>query len=247
MGSLSQLLYTARDSLTAQSYGLSVTGQNITNVNTPGYVKRDPLLESHALGTSTPARHRDWPASRHRHLHREARADRTRLGGRHVEQDRQLASVEACSTTWAPPAWAALDGLFSSFSALAQTQRPHRARRRARRCRRIGGSRQWHRGSLADAKNDLLQQAKRPRPRSQARPKHRAVEPAHRPSRESGRRRRDLKDQRNNLLLGLSELVDIRAIQTTTAASSSRRPAHLVEGPTREPSRSICTRTVRSS
>ena len=53
MGALNQLLYTARDSLTAQSYGLGVTGQNITNVNTPGYVRRDPLLETRALGTAT--------------------------------------------------------------------------------------------------------------------------------------------------------------------------------------------------
>ena len=44
MGSLTQLLYTARDSLAAQSYGLNVTGQNITNVNTPGYVRREAAL-----------------------------------------------------------------------------------------------------------------------------------------------------------------------------------------------------------
>ena len=47
------LLNTARDALAAQSYGLDVTGQNISNVNTPGYVRRSPILETQALGTAT--------------------------------------------------------------------------------------------------------------------------------------------------------------------------------------------------
>jgi flagellar hook-associated protein 1 FlgK len=34
--------------LEAQSYGLNVTGQNIANVNTPGYARRDALLTSTA-------------------------------------------------------------------------------------------------------------------------------------------------------------------------------------------------------
>jgi flagellar hook-associated protein 1 FlgK len=52
-GSLTSLLNTARDGLTAQSYGLNVTGQNVANVNTPGYVRREALLETRALGTQT--------------------------------------------------------------------------------------------------------------------------------------------------------------------------------------------------
>jgi len=47
---LSSLLNTARDALNAQAYGVSVTSQNITNVNTPGYVKRTALLETRVLG-----------------------------------------------------------------------------------------------------------------------------------------------------------------------------------------------------
>lgn len=49
--SLNALMYTARDALSAQSYGLNVTGQNISNANTPGYVRRDPILVTRALGT----------------------------------------------------------------------------------------------------------------------------------------------------------------------------------------------------
>jgi flagellar hook-associated protein 1 FlgK len=47
---LSSLLNTAREALSAQAYGVTVAGQNITNVNTPGYARRDVLLETRALG-----------------------------------------------------------------------------------------------------------------------------------------------------------------------------------------------------
>lgn len=51
--SLSSLLLTARDALNAQSYGVSVTSQNITNANTPGYVKREAVLETRIFGRET--------------------------------------------------------------------------------------------------------------------------------------------------------------------------------------------------
>ena len=47
---LVQLLGTAFDGLTANSKGLSVTGQNIANVNTPGYARREVLLETRGQG-----------------------------------------------------------------------------------------------------------------------------------------------------------------------------------------------------
>ena len=51
--SLTSLLYTARDALNAQSYGVTVTSQNITNANTPGYVKREAVLQSQVFGNQT--------------------------------------------------------------------------------------------------------------------------------------------------------------------------------------------------
>ena len=53
MTSLNQLLHTARDALKAQSFGLSVTGQNIANASTPGYVRREALLSTRALADQT--------------------------------------------------------------------------------------------------------------------------------------------------------------------------------------------------
>ena len=46
MAGLNGLLGIARDAMSAQSYGLSVTGQNVSNVNTSGYVRRDAVLET---------------------------------------------------------------------------------------------------------------------------------------------------------------------------------------------------------
>ena len=53
MAGLTSLLSLTKDALAAQSYGLDVTGQNVSNVNTPGYVRRDVVLESRAAGTAT--------------------------------------------------------------------------------------------------------------------------------------------------------------------------------------------------
>ncbi|MEN9580591.1 MAG: hypothetical protein RJA70_3600 [Pseudomonadota bacterium] len=50
MAGLTDILRTARDALAAQSYGLTVTGQNVANVNTEGYVRRRALLQPQPLG-----------------------------------------------------------------------------------------------------------------------------------------------------------------------------------------------------
>lgn len=50
---INSLLYTARDAIAAQTYGLTVTGQNINNANTPGYVRREAILSSRIMGNET--------------------------------------------------------------------------------------------------------------------------------------------------------------------------------------------------
>jgi flagellar hook-associated protein 1 FlgK len=49
--SLSNLLYVARDAMATNAKALDVTGQNIANVNTPGYARRRADIE--ARGTSS--------------------------------------------------------------------------------------------------------------------------------------------------------------------------------------------------
>ena len=58
MAGLTSLLNLARDALGAQSFGLDVTGQNVSNVNTPGYVRRDAILQARPAGTATAAAQR---------------------------------------------------------------------------------------------------------------------------------------------------------------------------------------------
>lgn len=50
---LSDVLNAARDAMAAQTFGITVTGQNVSNVNTPGYVRRQALLETRDMGPNS--------------------------------------------------------------------------------------------------------------------------------------------------------------------------------------------------
>jgi flagellar hook-associated protein 1 FlgK len=216
MSALNQLMYTARDSLSAQSYGLSVTGQNITNVNTPGYVKRDPLLETRALGTATTGTVTAVGLRRATDVYIERR-ELTARGSASAasEHDKQLASVESLfNDLGATGMGSALDGLFSSFSALAANPNDPTARGAvlgaadafASRANAIGNS-------LSDQKNELFKAAQDTT--TQINEKANSIAMLNRrivAAEAQGEDAADLKDQRNNLLLGLSTLVDIRTI-----------------------------------
>ncbi len=52
MANLTGLLNTARDALSAQSYGLSLTGQNIANASTPMYSRREVVLQTRMGGNA---------------------------------------------------------------------------------------------------------------------------------------------------------------------------------------------------
>lgn len=217
MGSLTQLLYTARDSLSAQSYGLNVTGQNITNVNTPGYVRRDPLLETRALGTATTGSVTATGLRRATDIYID-RKELTARGSASAasEHDKQLASVEALfNDLGATGLGSALDGLYSSFSALAANPNDPTTRSAvlgaadafASRANAIGDS-------LSDQKNELFKTAQdtvqeiNDKANSIAELNRRILA-----AEAQGEDAADLKDSRNNLLLGLSQLVDVRTIQ----------------------------------
>lgn len=50
MSTLLQLLSIARDGIVSQTAALNVTGQNVAGANTPGFVRRTPVLESRPMG-----------------------------------------------------------------------------------------------------------------------------------------------------------------------------------------------------
>lgn len=216
MGSLTQLLYTARDSLTAQSYGLNVTGQNITNVNTPGYVRRDPLLETRALGTATTGSVVATGLRRATDVYIERR-ELSALGTSSAasEHDSQLASVEALFNDLSGTGMgSALDNLFSSFSALASNPNDPTTRAAvlgaagafADRANSLGNA-------LSDSKNELIKQAQETA--AQINEKANSISELNRrimAAQAQGQDAADLKDQRNSVLLDLGKLVDIRTI-----------------------------------
>jgi flagellar hook-associated protein 1 FlgK len=216
MGALTQLMYTARDALSAQSYGLNVTGQNITNVNTPGYVRREALLETRALGTATTGTVTVAGLRRATDLY----IDRRELTARGSaaaasEHDNQLASVEAMFNDLGGTGMgSALDGLFSSFSALAANPNDPTARASV-----LGAADNFatRASSMADVlaqtKDDLLKQAQATVEQINTRAAsiselNRRIQAAE----AQGEDAADLKDQRNNLLLDLSTMIDIRTI-----------------------------------
>ena len=216
MSSLSQLLYTARDALTAQSYGLNVTGQNITNVNTPGYVKRDPLLETRALGTATTGSVTATGLRRATDVYIERRELSARGSASAAsEHDKQLGSVEAIfNDLGATGMGSALDNLFASFSALASNPNDPTSRTAVLGAASALADRaNAMAGTLADSSNELLKQAQataeeiNKKAQSIAALNQRIVV-----AQTQGEDAADLKDQRNNLLLGLSDLVDIKTI-----------------------------------
>jgi flagellar hook-associated protein 1 len=215
-GTLTQLMYTARDALAAQSYGLGVTGQNISNVNTPGYVRREALLETRALGTATTGSVSIEGLRRATDIYIERRELMARGSAAAAsEHDSQLASVEAMFNDLDGTGMgSALDGLFSSFSSLAANPNDPTARAAvlgaadafASRANSIGDA-------LAVTRDDLLRQAQVTVEQINQRASNiaelnRRIQAAE----AAGEDAADLKDQRNNLLLDLSELVDIRTI-----------------------------------
>ena len=216
MGSLTQLLYTARDALGAQSYALGVTGQNITNVNTPGYVRRDPLLETRALGTATTGSVTAVGLRRATDVYIEKRELTARGSAAAAsEHDNQLASVEALFNDLGGTGMgSALDGVYASFSALASNPNDPTTRAAVLGAASAFADRaNSMAGSLSDAKNELFAQAKATV--AQINDKANSIAQLNRrivAAQAQGEDAADLKDQRNNLLLGLSEMVDIRTI-----------------------------------
>jgi flagellar hook-associated protein 1 FlgK len=209
-------MYTARDALSAQSYGLNVAGQNITNVNTPGYVRREAIIETRALGTATTGSVTTAGLRRATDQYIERR-ELTALGsvGAAATHDRELASVEAqFNDLNGTGLGTSLDNLFASFSSLAANPNDPTSRAAvlgaadafAQRSNSIGDA-------LAVQRDDLLKQAQSTAQDINERASsiaalNRRIQMAQ----AQGEDAADLKDQRNNLLLGLAQLIDVHTI-----------------------------------
>jgi flagellar hook-associated protein 1 FlgK len=118
---INNLLGLARDALTAQGFGLDVTGQNIANASTPGYVKRTALLETRAVGTVTYGGVNVAGIGRSVDRYLDARTyEAGSFSASARSRDGALSQVESLfNDTAGSGLSSALDALFGSFSALA--------------------------------------------------------------------------------------------------------------------------------
>ena len=118
---LTDILSTARDAMTAQTFGLTVTGQNVSNVNTPGYVRRQAVLETREMGTGNfggvnvaGIRRVADQFVEQRHL------SLTGLSAEASARDQLLGQAEALFNDFAGTGLSSsMNAMFSSFSAMA--------------------------------------------------------------------------------------------------------------------------------
>jgi flagellar hook-associated protein 1 len=118
---LTDILNTARDAMSAQTFGLTVTGQNVANVSTPGYVRRQAELETRDMGD------RNFGSVHVAGLRRIA--DRfvdqrhlalTGASAEAASRDQLLAQAQSLFNDFQGTGLgSSLNGLFSSFSALS--------------------------------------------------------------------------------------------------------------------------------
>jgi flagellar hook-associated protein 1 FlgK len=118
---ITNLLGLARDALTAQGFGLDVTGQNIANASTPGYVRRTALLETRAVGTVTYGGVRVAGIGRAADQFLDARVYTAgSFSSSANSRNTALAQVESLFNDTSGTGFAdSLEALFGSFSALA--------------------------------------------------------------------------------------------------------------------------------
>lgn len=217
MAGLSSVLNTARDALAASSFGLSVTGQNIANASTPGYVRREALLQTKALGSQTFGtvdvlglrRATDMFSSRRLY-------ESVGLGSAASEHQKQLGMVESLFNDFQGAGLAdSIDQLFGSFSSLAANPSEPASRigvldRAAAFASRANDTA----NALGTQEQELLVQARETVAAANERAKDLArVESQIAISRAGGGDAADLLEEREHLLRDLGEMIDIRVIE----------------------------------
>jgi len=234
MASLTQLLYTARDALSAQTYGVNVTGQNLANVNTPGYVRREAVLETRALGTQTTGSVVATGIRRVTDEFLERRQlDATGLNSAASEHDSRLQSLEALfNDSSGTGLGTSLDNLYNSFASLSANPSDTTVRQNvlsaadgfSQKVRDTGDT-------IAQSRADLLQDAQsttdqiNEQAQAIARLNTQIVA-----AEAQGGDAADLKDQRKQVLLGLASLVDVRAITSGSGIVVQAAGTTLVDG-----------------
>ncbi|MEZ4224521.1 MAG: flagellar hook-associated protein FlgK [Polyangiaceae bacterium] len=214
MATLSQLLYTARDALTAQSYGLGVAGQNVANANTDGYVRREAILQNVVLGTQTYGGVEAAGLRRvtDQYLDRRVLAAAS-LASAASEQDGQLARVEPLLNDFSGTGLGtALDQLFGAFDGVASNPSDPTARVNVlQRAEQLSAHLREIADGIASAREEQLSRGRAVV--EQINQKATEIAELNRQislAEAAGKDAADLRDRLNQMLLGLSTQVDVR-------------------------------------
>lgn len=237
MPGLSDILNTARDALSAQSYGLGVTGQNVANVNTEGYVRRSAILKSMPLGSQSFGTVAVEGIQRMSDVYTDQRHYAALgLSSSASESDRLLSYLEAqFDVTTGVDVGSALSEMYSSFSTLSTDPANPATRSQA-----LGKAQNFalmlNRAAdqVSNYRSQLFQEARATAGEVNALAKQLSdVTIKISNSEAAGQDASDLKDSRDRMLLDLSKLVDVRTFtnnqgQLVVQAAGST----LVEGDT---------------
>jgi flagellar hook-associated protein 1 FlgK len=211
MTGLFGLLNVASDGLTAQSFGLNVTGQNVSNANTPQYARRVAVLETQAgPGVQIQGQQQVTDVYVDNDVYS---ASGLKSGA--SELDTNLGSLENVFNDSAGTGLgSSLNGVFSVFQKLSANPTDTTSRQAvlkaadqfARRSNEIARSIAAQRTNLYSKAEKLAQEANK-----------QAVQLAKlnqqiAQARMNGRDAAGLVDQRNKVLLGLADIVNIRVI-----------------------------------
>lgn len=216
---LTQILSTAVDGLNAQSAGLSTTGDNVANVNTPGYARREVQLETRGqglTGVNVAGLRRVSDSIMEK---REYQA--VGLSGAASERDSQLASVEGLfddtnGTGLADP----IAQFYAAFSSLAASPNDPTARQNVlSRAQTLTDRLNGTADSIASQRTDLFSKAQQTAAEiNQRTQKIAALNQQIVAARAQGQDTSNLEDQRSKLLLDLAPLVDTTTVQLGSGA-----------------------------
>lgn len=217
MPGLTDILHTARDALAAQSYGLGVTGQNVANVNTPGYVRRSAVLQAQPLGSQSFGTVTVKGIDRLSDLYTEQRHYAAiGLSSSASESDRLLGYLEAqFDVTTGVDVGTALSELHSAFSTLSTDPKNAAARGQVLgKAENFIGMVNRASSDVAKFRTELLTEAHAVTKQVNTLTKQIADVTAKISNVEAiNQDASDLKDDRDRMLTELSELIDVRTFQ----------------------------------
>jgi flagellar hook-associated protein 1 FlgK len=216
---LTQILSTALDGLNAQSVGLSTTGDNISNVNTPGYARREVQLETRGqglTGVNVAGLQRVSDAVVERRQYQAMS-----LSSAASERDSELGNVEGLFDDSSGTGLAdALSAFYSSFSGLASNPNDPTARATVlNSADALAGRINDTANSIASARADLFTKAKDTAAEvNQKAQKLAQLNQQIVTAKAEGQDTANLEDQRSKVLLGLAPLIDVTTVSQDNGA-----------------------------